>query len=100
MSAAQSAFVVTGNLTEEGCVAYLRQDDSWATSLAEAHGFDTKEAAEAKLAEVKPAESVITEPYVFEAERAGATLVPTSARERLRAGGPSTRLRRPDATAS
>jgi len=89
-------YVVTGNLTEEGCVAYLRADDTWATTIAEAHAFESKEQAEAKLAEVKAAESVVTEPYVFEAERSGDTIKPISAREILRAEGPSTRLRRPE----
>ncbi len=100
MSNAQSCFIVTGSLTEEGCVAYLRADDSWAKSLTDAHPFDSQDEAEARLATVKAAESVITEPYVFEAQRSGSNFAPTSAREKLRAGGPSTRLRRPDATAS
>lgn len=90
-------YVITGSLTEEGCVAYLRADSSWATTIAEAHAFPTEAEADAKLAEVKKAESVITEPYVFEAERSGDAIKPTSAREILRAEGPSTRLRRPDA---
>ncbi len=91
-----SCFVITGSLTEEGTVAYLRADATWAPAIDDAHPFDTKEQAEAKLAAVKVAESVITEPYVFEAERSGDAIKPVSAREILRAEGPSTRLRRPD----
>lgn len=89
-------YVITGSLTQEGCVAYLRADSSWATTIAEAHAFESEADADSRLAEVKKAESVITEPYVFEAEQAGDAIQPKSAREILRAGGPSTRLRRPD----
>jgi hypothetical protein len=91
-----TCYVITGSLTDEGTVAYLRADSTWATTLAEAHAFESEEQAEAKLAEVKVHESVITEPYVFAAERAGDATKPISAREILRAEGPSTRIRRPD----
>lgn len=91
-----TCFVITGSLTEEGCVAYLKSDDTWATTIVEAHPFETEADAEAKLGAVKAAESVITEPYVFPAELDGSTIRPVSAREILRAKGPSTRLRRPD----
>lgn len=96
MPTAPSCFVITGSLTEEGSVAYLRADDTWATTLAEAHPFSSEADAEAKLSEVKKAESVITEPYVFEAQGDDGSIRPVSAREILRAEGPSTRLRRPD----
>ncbi len=95
-----TCYVITGSLTEEGLVAYLRADGTWASSIADAHPFESEAEAEARLAEVKGAESIITEPYVFAAERSGDTIRPTSAREILRAEGPSTRLRRPDHAAS
>lgn len=96
MSDAPICYVITGSLTREGDVAYLREDATWATRLAEAHAFTDKKQAEAKLAEIKVQQAVITEPYVFEAEDRDGAIRPTSAREILRAEGPSTRLRRPD----
>ncbi|MDG2303329.1 MAG: DUF2849 domain-containing protein [Candidatus Binatia bacterium] len=89
-------YVITGSLTDEGSVAYLRAGGTWATTLAEAHAFKSEQQAETKLAEVKVHESVITEPYIFAAERVGDAIKPVSAREILRAEGPSTRIRRPD----
>ena len=91
-----TCYVITGNLTADGSVAYLRADATWAATLAEANAFENEEQAEAKLTEVKTAEGVITEPYVFTAERHDDAIKPVSAREILRAEGPSTRLRRPD----
>lgn len=96
MSEGPTCYVVTGSLTEEGSVAYLRADDTWATTLAEAHPFPDESTAEERLAVVKVHEDVITEPYVFAAELVADTIRPVSAREILRAEGPSTRLRRPD----
>jgi len=89
-------YVITGSLTQEGHVAYLRADGTWAAHLAEAHPFEEKAEASARLAEVERHEDVITEPYVFAAKRVGDEIRPVSAREILRAHGPSTRLRRPD----
>lgn len=91
-----TCFVITGSLTREGSVAYLAEDGSWADGLAAAATFADEESADARLAEVRKAESVVTEPYTFAARRTGDGIEPTSAREQLRAAGPSTRLRRPD----
>jgi len=91
-----SCFVITGSLTLEGSVAYLDSEGSWAQGLEKAHVFNDSETAEQRLAEVRKAESTITEPYVFPAEMRNGEIRPLSAREKLRAEGPSTRLRRPD----
>lgn len=96
MAESRTCYVVTGSLTKEGGVAYLREDETWATTLDEAHPFPDKPQAEAVLARVRQAEDVITEPYVFEAALEDGRIRPLSAREILRSLGPSTRLRRPD----
>ncbi|MBM4267726.1 MAG: DUF2849 domain-containing protein [Deltaproteobacteria bacterium] len=96
MSGISSCYVVTGNLTQAGSVVYLRADETWATSLAEAHPLPTEEEAEERLARVRVHEEIVTEPYVFEAELSDGAIRPKSAREILRSAGPSTRLRRPD----
>ncbi len=88
--------VVTGNLTREGTLVYLGQWGDWETALERARAFASRAEAEAELARVRADESHITEPYVFEALHQDGRLRPISAREILRAAGPSTRLRRPD----
>lgn len=97
MSDQQTCYVITGNLTEEGSVAYLRADETWAPTLVEANAFESKDEAEAVLQRASAAESVVTEPYLFDADMTDAGIVPRSARERIRSEGPTTRLRRPDA---
>ena len=77
-------------------MAYLDAEGAWVKSIADANVFETSDAAEQRLAEVRKAESTITEPYVFPAKMTGGQLTPVSTREKLRAVGPSTRLRRPD----
>ena len=91
-----SRWVITGSRTDDGCVVYLCADGSWATTLEEAHPFGTKDEAEGRLAEVRPQESIVTEPYVFDVDTSNDQLQPRSAREQIRVAGPSTRLRRPD----
>ena len=77
-------------------MAYLDAEGAWVKSIADANVFEASDAAEQRLAEVRKAESTITEPYVFPAKMTGGQLTPVSTREKLRAVGPSTRLRRPD----
>ena len=77
-------------------MAYLDAQGAWVKSIADANVFEESEAAEQRLTEVRKAESTITEPYIFPAEMTGGQLTPISAREKLRAVGPSTRLRHPD----
>lgn len=89
-------FVITGNRTQEGSVVYLAADGSWAAKLQEAEAFADAAQADARLHIVAAAQAVVTEPYRFEAARTAEGILPISAREELRAQGPSTRLRRPD----
>ena len=96
MSEVTPCYIVTGSLTDEGTVAYLSPQGVWATVLADAEAFSGRAQAEARLAEVKPREAIVTEPYTFEASLSGGQIIPLSAREKLRAEGPSTRIRRPD----
>ncbi len=88
--------VVTGNLTCAGTIVYLSADGSWQTALERARAFEREDEAKAELARVRVDEAEITEPYVFAAASRDGRVGPSSAREILRAAGPSTRLRRPD----
>lgn len=88
--------IVTANYTVDGAVAWRRADGTWTRQLAEAGLLDaaaaTAAAATAKLAEQRE----ISDPYVIEVHADGATIDPLTARERIRANGPTIQLRRPD----
>ena len=96
MSNRTNCHVVTGNLTSDGSVVYLDANRAWVPTLSQARAFDEKDSAEAELSSVAAQESIITDPYIFPAVHSGNGVEPASAREILRAKGPSTRIRRPD----
>lgn len=88
--------IVTANYTDDGGVAWRRADGTWSRQIAEAGLLDapaaTAAAASAKVSEQRE----ISDPYVIEVHADGATIAPLTARERIRANGPTIRLRRPD----
>lgn len=88
-------FVVTASLTDDGSPAYLTSDRQWSRQLSRAAVLDAG-AADALLELARGQERHVCDPYrVAVAVQAGAP-VAASARERIRAEGPTTRLRRPD----
>jgi hypothetical protein len=91
-------WIVTANFTSEGAVAYLRSDKSLTRVLDEAARFATKEEAEAMRQVALGMEALIADPYVVEVAELpnGGGVDALSARERIRAQGPSIRVRRPD----
>ena len=91
-------WIVTGNFTASGSVAYLRADGGFTGAVGEAKIFETKEEAEAARVETLKAERVISDPYLTEVGIAQQGLDTLSARERIREKGPSIRVRRPDPT--
>lgn len=89
-------WIVTGNFTDDGAVAYRRADGTWARRLAEAglladEAIATGHATHAAAHEQRE----IASAYPI-AVRAGATIDPLTARERIRATGPTIQIRRPD----
>ncbi|HWU87274.1 MAG TPA: DUF2849 domain-containing protein [Kofleriaceae bacterium] len=93
-------WIVTANFTEDGAVAWRRADGSWSRRLADA-GLLEEAAAKATAAEAAQTEQrEISDPYVIEVHADGTTIDPLTARERIRADGPTIRLRRPDPGAS
>lgn len=91
-------WIVTANFTDDGAVAWRRADGTWSRALADA-GLVADEAAAAALASRAAAaeQREVCDPYKIEVrvDDAGAVDVLT-ARERIRAAGPTIRLRRPD----
>ena len=93
-------WIVTGNFTADGGVAYLRADGALVRHLREAQVFETKEAAEAARQSILGAERIVSDPYLTEVGDALQGLDALSARERIRDAGPSIRVRRPDPSAT
>jgi hypothetical protein len=96
MGKAGNHWIVTGSFTADGAVAYWGADGSFKRTLIEAQIFDSKEAAEAVLKTAVQAERIVCDPYLTEVGVAPQGLDALSARERIRAEGPTIRVRRPD----
>ncbi|MDH5676453.1 MAG: DUF2849 domain-containing protein [Myxococcales bacterium] len=91
-------FVVTGNLTDDGSVTYLKLDRGWTPRLDEAAVVESEGVGQELLQAARAEERQVCDPYLMKVRALGAVIEPLSARERIRAEGPTTRLRRPDPT--
>lgn len=89
-------YVVTAGFTDDGAVAYLRADGAWSGNLTEAATWASEADAEARIADVKKQERIVCDPYAFGVKLEGGVIDPMSAREAIRAKGPTTPIRRPD----
>jgi hypothetical protein len=88
---------VTGKFTEDGANAWRRADGTWARALAEAGLLGDEATAKALAAAASAGEQrEISDPYVIEVHAEGGTIDPLTARERIRANGPTVPVRRPD----
>ncbi len=90
-------WIVTGNFTADGAVAYRRANGTWARTIAEAALLDDESTGKAfATAAIATEQREICDPYVIEVYASGDTIDPLTARQRIRANGPTTPLRRPD----
>ncbi len=94
---ASTHFVVTASLTDSGAPAYFRASGDWGTNLSDAQCIDSEDQAVdiAKRAESQ-AQRLVCDPYSFPVALQGNDIDPLTARERIRAGGPTVPVRRPD----
>lgn len=88
--------VVTASLTDDGAPAYLRANGTWSPVLVEAAVIENKQQLEELLHSAVVQERQVCDPYGMPVARVDGTVAPTTTRERIRAEGPTTRLRRPD----
>lgn len=94
---ASTRFIVTANFTEDGAVAWRRADGTWARAFTEAGPHAAEADAKALAATAAQREQrVVSDPYVVEVAFESGDLRPLSAREQIRATGPTIRVRRPD----
>ena len=89
-------FVVSANFIGSGAPAYRRKDGSWSSNLQEAHPAADEAERDAMLAASAREESAVCDAYAFAVRLDGPTIDPLTAREEIRAKGPSVAYRRPD----
>ena len=83
--------MLTANRLVDGIVVYLTEAGGWSERFAEGHAVDDETGAQAltRRAEQAVAACQVVAPYLIEVAPANDTLAPSSARERIRAFGPS-----------
>lgn len=89
-------YVVTAGYTDDGAVAYLRKDGTWSGKLQEAAPWPSEDDAATQIASAKKQERLVCDPYVFGVLVKNGEIDPMTAREAIRAKGPTTPIRRPD----
>lgn len=97
-----SHWVISASFTEDGAPAYLTARRTWSRSLAEAEAFASADDKDSALAwaSAHEQERIVCDPYAFPVRLEEEVIDPISARENIRAQGPTTRLRRPDPPAA
>jgi hypothetical protein len=89
-------FVVTANLLGSGAPAYRRKDGSWSTSLQDAHAAATEAERDQMLADATREEATVADAYFFGVRLEGTVIDPLTAREEIRAKGPTVAYGRHD----
>jgi hypothetical protein len=89
-------FVISAQFTDSGGPAYLTAKGGWSPNLQEAALLATEAERDASLALALEQERLVCDPYFFDVRLEGKTVDPISSRERIRAEGPTVRIRRPD----
>jgi hypothetical protein len=89
-------FVISAQLTDTGAPAYLSRDGEWTRDLQAALPVESEAERDALVDAALRQERLVCDPYFFDVRVEGASIDPLSARERIRADGPTTRIRRPD----
>ena len=94
---AANHWVVTGKFTDDGANSWRRADGTWSRSIAEAELLSNEATAKSfAAAAIANEQRQISDPYVIEVYAADGTIDPLTARERIRANGPTIPMRRPD----
>lgn len=90
-----NAWVVTAKLTDDAANVWRRADGTWSRDLQQAGLVTDEPTAKSQAAAALATEQrQITDPYVIEVRAEGKTIDPLTARERIRATGPTVHTRR------
>jgi hypothetical protein len=90
-------WVITAGFTDDGGPAFLRKDHRWSRNLQEAWPIEGDAAKDEQLAWALKQEVEVCDPYAYQVSLSAAGIDPLSAKEGIRANGPSVTYRRPDA---
>jgi hypothetical protein len=94
---AANHWIVTGKFTVDGSNAWRRADGSWSRQIGDAGLLDDEATGKTFAATaIAKEQREISDPYVIEVYAADGAIDPLSARERIRATGPTVPIRRPD----
>jgi len=97
MAKSEVRWIVTANFTADGAVAYRRPDGTWSRALAEAEVLAGEADAAPLAAEAAKLEQrQVSDPYAIDMAFGPEGLSPLTARERIRAFGPTVPIRRAD----
>jgi Protein of unknown function (DUF2849) len=92
-------FVISASFTDSGAPAYLAADGEWVRDLQRSGTIATEGERDALLNRALEQERLVCDPYFFDVRLEGGVIDPLSTRERIRAEGPTVRIRRPDTAA-
>lgn len=101
MATPATHWIVTANFTFDGSVAYRREDGRWTRELAEAGLFaDEASATPVAQASAQKEQFEVCDPYPIDVHVGESGIEPTTARERIRAFGPTVPYERPASPAA
>lgn len=89
-------FVISASFLNSGAPAYLTGSGEWSRDLQRALLIEGEAERDARLARALEEERVVCDPFFFDVRLEGSVIDPISTRERIRAEGPTVRIRRPD----
>ncbi len=97
MSESNEKAVVTARFLADGAPVYLKADGTWGRALQEAQLFPAERADTEAVMRAKTEQRLVADPYTIKVlVESGGFIDALSARERIRATGPTVRVRRPD----
>lgn len=89
-------FVISASLTDTGAPVYLTAEGTWSPDLQLAATVVTEAERDRLVQQALEQERLVCDPYFFDVRVEGGVIDPLSAREYIRAAGPTVRIRRPD----
>jgi hypothetical protein len=89
-------FVISASFLDSGAPAYLTAEGGWTGDFQSAVLLATEAERDEQLARALKQERIVCDPYFFDVRLDGKIIDPISTRERIRAEGPTVRVRRPD----
>ncbi|MDX2051375.1 MAG: DUF2849 domain-containing protein [Polyangiaceae bacterium] len=89
-------YVVTASFTKTGAPIYFTPEGTWTSDLQKAALIETVAERDAQVLLASAHEAVACDVYTFMVSRENGVIDPLSAREEIRAKGPTIEMRRPD----